>query len=166
MTCLEPIIFIGTNANNANNRFEIMAGSPMAHLATLRDDCGLVNYTIPVKHYTIRHCQLQNNRQIAPHRILLNTIQRCSKVSKLSIAEQKSSQNVLENHEWSFSLNEGKGGFGWLLRMGVEAIFNATEIEMLGQLPKEGLHLLLTFYIQNGAELETMLVESGLGGEY
>ena len=122
MTCLEPIIFIGTNANNANNRFEIMAGSPMAHLATLRDDCGLVNYTIPVKHYTIRHCQLQNNRQIAPHRILLNTIQRCSKVSKLSIAEQKSSQNVLENHEWSFSLNEGKGGFGWLLRMGVEAI--------------------------------------------
>ena len=60
----------------------------MAHLATLRDDCGLVNYTIPVKHYTIRHCQLQNNRQIAPHRILLNTIQRCSKVSKLSIAEQ------------------------------------------------------------------------------
>ena len=112
MTCLEPIIFIGTNANNANNRFEIMAGSPMAHLPTLRDDCGLVNYTIPVKHYTIRHCQLQNNRQIAPHRILLNTIQRCSKVSKLSIAEQKSSQNVLENHEWSFSLNEGKGGFG------------------------------------------------------
>ena len=44
--------------------------------------------------------------------------------------------------------------------------FNATEIEMLGQLPKEGLHLLLTFYLQNGAELETMLVESGLGGEY
>ena len=73
---------------------------------------------------------------------------------------------MLENHEWSFSLNEGKGGFGWLLRMGVEAIFNATEIEMSGQLPKEGLHLLLTFYIQNGAELETMLVESGLGGEY
>ena len=131
-------------------------------LATLQDDCALVNYTIPVKHYTIRHCQLQNNRQIAPHRILLNTIQRCSKVSKLSIAEQKSSQNVLENHEWSFSLNEGKGGFGWLLRMGVEAIFNATEIEMLGQL----LRLLLASYLQNGAEAETMPVESGLGGEY
>ena len=142
-----------------------MAGSPMAHIATLRDDCGLVNYTIPVKHYTIRHCQLQNNRQIAPHRILLNTIQRCSKVSKLSIAEQKSSQNVLENHEWSFSLNEGKGGFGWLLRMGVEAIFNATENRNVGA-TVEGLRLLLTSYLQNGAEAETMLVESELGGEY
>ena len=43
--------------------------------------------------------------------------------------------------------------------------FNATEIEMLGQLPKEGLRLLLASYLQNGAELETMLVESGLGGE-
>ena len=46
--------------------------------------------------------------------------------------------------------------------MGVEAIFNATEIEMLGQL----LRLLLASYLQNGAEAETMLVESGLGGEY
>ena len=50
--------------------------------------------------------------------------------------------------------------------MGVEAIFNAIEIEMLGQLPKEGLRLLLASYLQNGAEAETMPVESGLGGEY
>ena len=27
-------------------------------------------------------------------------------------------------------------------------------------------HLLLASYLQNGAEVETMLVESGLGGEY
>ena len=30
----------------------------------------------------------------------------------------------------------------------------------------KGLRLLLTSYLQNGAEAETMLVESGLGGEY
>ena len=75
----------------------------MAHLATLRDDCGLVNYTIPVKHYTIRHCQLQNNRQIAPHRILLNTIQRCSKLSKLSIAEQIFESNC----DWLMKIMSG-----------------------------------------------------------
>ena len=40
--------------------------------------------------------------------------------------------------------------------------FNATEIEMLGQLPKAP----VASYLQNGAEAESMIVESGLGGEY
>ena len=49
--------------------------------------------------------------------------------------------------------------------MGVEAIFNATENRNVGA-TVEGLRLLLTSYLQNGAEAETMLVESELGGEY
>ena len=122
----------------------------MAHLPTLRDDCGLVNYTIPVKHYTIRHCQLQNNRQIAPHRILLNTIQRCSKLSKLSIAEQIFESNC-----------------DWLMKI-MSGVFHQKETEEDVGATVKGLHqhLLLASYLQNVAEVETMLVESELGGEY
>ena len=121
----------------------------MAHLPTLRDDCGLVNYTIPVKHYTIRHCQLQNNLQIAPHRILLNTIQRCSKLSKLSIAGQifESNCELMKNMSGVFHQKRAEED--------VEATVKGRHQ-----------HLLLASYLQNGAEVETKLVESGLGGEY
>ena len=70
------------------------------------------------------------------------------KVSKLSIAEQIFESNCELMEIMSGVFHQKKA-----------------EEQMLGQM---SLHqrLLLASYLQNGAEAETMLVESGLGGEY